>query len=314
MSALDWLLDSDTDPAIRWQAMRDLTDANAAEVAAERSRVAHEGWGGRLLSLQGADGRWDGGAYRPGWASEELEFFDAWTATHFSLRTLTELGADPMDDDLQAALDRVRSGVRWWPDGPGYFDGETEPCINGLVLANGAYFGEDVGALAARVAGEALPDGGWNCWAEFGATVSSFHTTICVLEGLLAAEVAGHGSAEIAAARAGGEEYLLERSLYKRRSTGEVIDPRFTMLSSPNRWYYDILWGLDYLRRARPERDPRCADAIELLRRKQQPNGLWAQENVHQGATFFGLDNPEGNPSPWLTLRALRVLRWWDAS
>ncbi len=302
------------DPAIRWQVMRDLLDAPADEVAAERARVAREGWGARLLAEQGEDGLWDGGVYRPGWVDESRPMYDAWTATHFSLQQLVDLGVDPTDPAVRTAILRVRENVRWDAGEP-YFAGETEPCLNGVVLTIGAYFGEaderPVHSLLARQ----LPDGGWNCWAEYGARVASLHSTICALEGLRDWEQATGGTAVVRAARHRGEEYLLERGLMRRRSTGEIIDPRFTMASYPVRWFYDVLRGLEYMRRARPERDARCAEAVELIRSHSDGDGLWHLENVHEGPTLFDMEGvPEGLPSRWVTLRALRVLRWWDAA
>lgn len=312
MNVLEWLLDAD--PAIRWQVLRDLAGAEPDEVAAERARVATEGWGAQLLALQGADGRWDGGTYRPGWVDDEKPFFDAWTATHFSLQTLREFGLDPQAPQARGALALVRENVRWEANGAPYFEGETEPCINGIGLANGAYFGEAVDAIAERLVADQLADGGWNCWADFGATVSSFHSTICALEGLAEWERAGGSSAAVghavAGARRRGEEYLLERGLYRRRSTGQVADPRFTMFSFPPRWYHDVLRGLDYFRSTGAAPDLRLADAVALVAAKRDETGRWPLENPHQGPTHIEMEGPDGFPSRWNTLRALRVLRW----
>jgi hypothetical protein len=308
MTVIEWLLDSD--PAIRWQVLRDLTDAAAGEVATERARVAGEGWGARLLALQSADGRWDGGTYRPGWIDRSKPFFDAWTATHFSLQLLRDLGLDPDSPGAQSAVSRVREHVRWEANDAPYFDGETEPCINGIALAVGAYFGQTVDGIVERLLADQLDDGGWNCWAEYGARVSSFHTTICVLEGLLERERAGGTSDAVATARHRGEEYLLERGLLHRRSTGRVVDPRFAMLSFPTYWYYDVLRALDYFRSTGAAPDGRCAEAIALLAEKKDEDGRWQLENTHQGPTHIEMDDAEGFPSRWNTLRALRVLRW----
>jgi len=305
---IDWLLDSD--PAIRWQVMRDVTRAPGEVVDAERGRVAVEGWGAQLLDLQGADGRWDGGTYRPGWVDESRPFFDAWTATHFSLHLLCDLGIDPASSDAHRALSLVRKNVRWDVNGALYFEGEVEPCINGIALAVGAYFGEEVDGIVDRLSDDQLDDGGWNCWAEYGATVSSFHTTICVLEGLLAWERAGGSSAEVAAARSRGEEYLLDRNMFRSRSSGKVVDPRFTMFSFPPRWYYDVLRGLEYLRSTGSGFDDRCAEAIDLVAAKRDHGGRWPLENTHQGPTLFEMEGPDGLPSRWNTLRAMRVLDW----
>jgi len=311
MTVIEWLLDAD--PAIRWQVMRDLTDAAPDEVAAERARVAFEGWGAQLLALQGADGRWDGGTYRPGWVDEAKPFFDAWTGTHFSLQLLRDLGLNPDSPEARRATSLVHENARWDVNDAPYFNGEIEPCINGLALANGAYFGESVDGIVERLVGDELDDGGWNCWAEYGAMVSSFHTTICVLEGLLEWERAGGTSEAVAAARRRGEEYLLERGLLHRRSSGQVIDPRFTMFSFPARWYYDVLRGLDYFRSTGAAPDGRCAEAIALVADKRDEEGRWPLENTHQGPTHFEMEGPDGFPSRWNTLRALRVLRWADS-
>jgi hypothetical protein len=304
----DWLLDAD--PAIRWQVLRDLTDSAPGEVVAERERVAVAGWGAQLLALQDADGRWDGGTYRPGWVDEAKPFFDAWTATHFSLQLLRDFGLDPQSPQARRAVTLVRENVRWEANSAIYFEGETEPCINGIAVANGAYFGERVDGMVERLLDDQLPDGGWNCWAEYGAEVSSFHTTICVLEGLLEWEQRAGLSKKVAAARGRGEEYLLERGLFMSRSTGQIIDPRFTMFSFPTRWYYDVLRALDYFRSTGAGLDDRCAEAVDLVAGKRDEQDRWPLENTHQGPTHFEMEGPDGFPSRWNTLRAQRVLRW----
>ena len=305
----EWLLDSD--PAIRWQVMRDLRAEAPDVVSAERSHVAVEGWGAQLLALQDSDGSWDGGTYRPGWVDESKPFFDAWTATHFSLQLLRDFGVDPASPEARRALSLVRDNVRWDVNGALYFAGEAEPCVNGIALATGAYFGEAVGGILDRLLSAQLDDGGWNCWTEYGATVSSFHTTICVLEGLF--EWQGSRSSPegtVETARAKGEEYLLERGLFRARSTGQIVDPRFTMFSFPTRWYYDVLRGLDYFRWAGAAPDDRCAEAIELVAGKRDGAGRWPLENKHKGPTHFNMEGSEGLPSRWNTLRAMRVLDW----
>lgn len=312
MEGMEWLLDSD--PAIRWQVMRDLAGDPTDAVSAERARVANEGWGAELLGLQDSDGRWDGGTYRPGWVNESKPFYDAWTATHFSLQLLRDFGLDPHSPQARRALSLVRENVRWNANGALYFEGETEPCINGVALANGAYFGEAVDGIVEILLSGQLEDGGWNCWADYGATVSSFHTTICVLEGLLAWEHAGSSSDEVVTARWAGEEYLLERGLLRTRSTGQIIDPRFTMFSYPVYWYYDVLRGLDYFRSTGAVFDDRCTEAIDLVVSKSKPDGRWPLENTHQGPTHLEMEGAENDPSRWNTLRAMRVLQWAGTS
>ncbi len=318
-SVIRWLLDSD--PSIRWQTMRDLTDAPAEEVAAERARVAAEGAGARLLALQAADGRWGGAAWNRGWNS-----------TMHVLMLLRDMGLDPASDLARRAVGLVRDRVTWKGCGPQecdhnpFFAGEVEPCINGQVGAVGAYFGQDVGGIIDRLLAEQLPDGGWNCEAANGSTRSSFNTTICVLEALLEHELRVGSSLEVSTARLRGQEYLLERHLFRRRSTGAVIDydkkdgpdgrsghPAWIRFAFPTWWHYDVLRGLEYLRRAGVPPDHRVAEAIDLVASKRDEDGRWPLEVRYAGEMPVEMDEGEGRPSRWNTLRALRVLDWYSA-
>lgn len=313
---LDWLLDSD--PAIRWQVLRDLTDAPAAEVADERARVAETGWGRRLLDLQ-EDGQWAGGACFPGpqWRAPQPIVGDPegqpWTATLPTLRLLRHLGVDPQHPDVRAAVAAVRETSRWEYAGEPFFEGEVEPCINGGAVEVGAYFGEDVDGIVERLLGEQLDDGGWNCEAENGSVRSSFHSTICVLEGLLEYARAG-GRRDVTGARHAAEEYLLSRSLFRRASTGEVVDEDWLHFSFPVQWHYDVLRGLEYFRSTGDQPEPRLTEAIAVVRGRRQPDGRWLLENTHPGLVHFEMEDGDGRPSRWNTLRALRVLRWYARS
>ncbi len=299
---LDWLLDSD--PAIRWQVMRDLTDASPEAVAAERARVAHEGWGAQLLAAQGADGQWSGGT-----------LFPEWISTTYTLQLLQQFGVDPATEAVQRAVALVAANSRWEHDNQPYFEGEVEPCINGRAVAIGAYFGADVRGIVDRLLTEQMADDGWNCEQENGSTRGSFDTTINVLEGLLEFERATGGAAEVAAARNRGQEYLLRRGLFRRLSTGEAISPEkgggdWLRFAFPNGWRYDILRALDYLRAAGVTPDARVAEAIDIVASKRAADGRWPLERVYHDRLLVDLGEREGEPSRWLTLHALRVLRW----
>lgn len=233
-----------------------------------------------------------------------------WTSTTHTLLLLRDLGLDPASPAASRAVDLVANS-RWEHAGQRYFSGEVEPCINGMTVAIGAYFGHHVQGIVDRLLSEQLDDGGWNCEAENGSVRSSFHTTISVLDGLLEHERAtGGGSAAVTAARLSGQEYLLERRLFRRRSTGEVGDPFWTLFSFPTRWHYDVLRGLDHLRSAGAVHDERCNEALDLLEQRRGNDGRWPLQNPHPGAVHFELEEGEGRPSRWNTLRALRVLRW----
>lgn len=316
-SVLGWLLESD--PALRWQVLRDLLRAPECEVAAERARVAKEGLGAQLLALQASDGRWGGVAWNRGFNS-----------TMHVLTLLREFGLEPGSAAARSALARVR-GVTWRGCAPeecdanSFFMGEVEPCINGQVAAAGAYFGQDVSGLIERLLREQLPDGGWNCDVDRGATRASFNTTLCVLEALLEQEQRCGSHPELSKARLAGQAYLLERRMFRRRSTGELIpfdrklgpgsasgQPAFTRLAFPTWWHYDVLWGLDYLRRADVTPDERVAEAIELLRAKRDGEGRWLVDVTYPGVMPVPFAEPEGAQSKWNTLRALRVLDWYS--
>ena len=310
MNALDWLLDAD--PAIRWQAMRDLTDTPAEQVAAERARVATDGWGARLLALRRADGQWDTGTTEPEWISL------------LALQMLRDMGLDPSGRTAREAIGLVRDHATWHSRGPWHgtplFAGEVEPCINGRVVAVGSYFGVDVSGIVERLVGEQMADGGWNCEQENGSTRGSFHSTINVLEGLLEYRRATGASADVTRALQRGQDYVLERRLLRRLSTGELIDPAFKMFSFPTGWHYDALRALEYLRDAGVAPDARVDEAIELVRSKRDSDGRWPLENPHKDEMVnarlrdldFGMAEGDGEPSHWNTLRAMRVLRWYE--
>lgn len=303
MDTIDWLLDSD--PAIGWQAMRDLTDASPAAIAAERARVTREGIGAEILACQGSDGPW-----------HRADAPD-WLPTLFTMLHLRSTGVDPSDTAVKSAITRLEAGYQWdeeFRDKPfkTFFEGEVEPCINGGVLALGAYFGRPADSLARRLVGEQLDDGGWNCEAP-QSTRSSFHTTICVLEGLLEYERAVGSTPEIASARRRGEEYLLKRALFRRLSSSGVANPAFLKFAFPTRYHYDILRALDYFRDTGLPPDTRTADAIHLVVTKRQTNGRWLLDDARDEALALPFSESVGQPSRWNTLRALRVLRWYKS-
>jgi len=307
-----WLLDSD--PSIRWQVLHDLIDAPAEDIATERAKVVTDGWGARLLALQSPDGQWGGTAWNRGWNS-----------TMHVLMLLRDMGLDPTSDEARHAVGLVREKVTWKGCGPQecdnnpFFAGELEPCINGQVAAVGAYFGQDVQGIIDRLLTEQLLDGGWNCEAVNGSTRSSFNTTICVLEALLEYELQVGSDPEVTAARLRGQEYLLERHIFHRKSTGEVIEQDrkggtiWTRFAFPTWWHYDVLRGLEYLRRASVVADERIAEAINLVESKHDSDGRWRLEVQYPGQMPVEINEGENQPSRWNTLRALRVLNWYSA-
>ncbi|MGO9338824.1 MAG: hypothetical protein ACLPY1_15090 [Terracidiphilus sp.] len=296
---LKWLLDSD--PAIRWQVMRDLTGETPDAIAAEQSRVATEGWGAQLLANQSAAGDWGGG--------RQWDLIAVW-----SLVVLKDLGLDPASTQARAMIDRVDKGLVYKPlNNRPFLHGETEPCINGRILGIGAYFKEPNDALADQLLGEQLEDGGWNCEAP-KSNRSSFHTTICVLEGLLEYERAGRKSAAVTRARKKAEQYFLDRRMFRFLRTGEIIHKHWLRFSYPTHWHYDVLRGLDYLRNAGVKPDSRVSEAIEIVIKRRHQNGRWPLNLLHPEEIPLQMETDVGRASRWNTLRALRILRWYSSS
>ena len=280
--------------------MRDLTDATDAEVAAERAKVATEGWGAQLLAAQDPDGRWSGGT-----------FFPEWISTEATLTLLRLFGLDPESREARRAIAPVHESARWdYDPNLRFFEGEVEPCINGRAVAIGAYFGQDVRGIVDRLLTEQMADGGWNCEQENGSTRGSFDSTLNVLEGLLELKRSTGGNPDVAAARERGQEYLLERRLLRRLSDGEIGEPRWLELAFPNAWRYDVARVLDYFRAATPGTDERMAEALDILESKRDGDGRWPLDRAYHDRLLVDFGEREGEPSRWITLRAMRVLRW----
>jgi hypothetical protein len=303
---LDWLLDGD--PSVRFQALRDLASAPASAVARAQSAVAREGWGARLLAVQDADGRWASGLYTP-----------KWTSTTYTMLLLRDLGLAATNRQARKACSLLLDRGLHRDGGISYGSGRGEHCVTGMVLSILSHFRHDdarLDALADWLLGQQMGDGGWNCRLPEGATHASVHTTINVLEGLRlyalhrGALLPGR-SAHAEEAQRRGREFLLAHRLFRSHRTGAVIKSALLQFSYPPRWHYDVLRALDHFQAAGAPRDERLAEAIELVRRKRRKDGRWLLENVHRGQTYFALERP-GGPSRWNTLRARRVLAWWD--
>lgn len=310
-----WLVD--TDPALRWQVERDLLEAPDDVWQATRARVATEGFGARLLAHQDADGQWAGGPFFPAGWEFGPERPQPWTATTWALKDLREWGLDAV---VLAGTAEKLASTRWEYQDLPYWGGEVDVCINSWTLSNGLWLGAPVDGLVDWFLEHQLLDGGWNCeWVE-GSAVSSFHSTLNALVGLLDYRLSTGDAERVRAARAAGEEYLLQRSLFRRLSTGEPFFEHVFSFAHPRRAYYSVLAAADYFRAAAladgsartPDR--RMADAIEAIRARRQPDGTWLQGHRLPGDVWFHVDVPAGEPSPWVTLQALRVLAWWDAS
>ena len=323
---IGWLLDSD--PALRWQVERDLLGADPAVWEATRARVSVDGFGARLLALQENTGQWAGGAFFPAGFDFDTVETDGqpWTATTWTLNALREWGVDAAVLRERRTAELLAEHSRWEYENLPYWSGEVDCCINAWTVANGVWLGVDVDDLVDWFGEHRLSDGGWNCeWVE-GSMRSSFHSTLNSLKGLLAYDIATGGTdasraarrGDVRAARRGGEEYLLQRGMFRRLSTGQPVAPWVDRFRYPCRWFYSVLNAAEYFRQAAlldgTAPDPRMADAIELVRAARRPDGTWLQAGRLPGRVWFEVDVPEGQPSKWLTLSGTRVLAWWDAA
>ena len=342
----EWLMEGD--PAIRWQTLRDLIGADQKTVEQERQRVAEQGWGARLLALQEPSGRWGGGMYGPKWIS-----------THYTMLTLRQIGLAPGHPQAlkacQVMIDRgffTDGGINFFSKAWKY----SETCVTGMVLSILAWFhftDPRLDRIVEYLLDQQMPDGGWNCESYKGATHSSFHTTISVLEGLAEycrfiqehgngiGEMADEIQTRVSSSQARAHEFLLTHRLFRSHRTGEVIDNRMLRFPFPPRWKYDVLRALDYFQgidqpgtgkrgsgdkgkgigekgseegvetKIRLQGDERFKEAIELVRKKRKLDGRWVMAQGMSGRIYFDLEKA-GEPSRWNTLRALRVLKWWE--
>jgi hypothetical protein len=317
-SAISWLLGGD--PAIRWQVLRDVVGAADGAVERERRKVARDGWGARLLAEQDPHGTWAGGR-----SSDGGLYHPKWTSTTYTMLLLRDFGLAPTNGQARRACRLLLDQGLQRDGGINYGWTPSETCVTGMVLSILGHFEYDdarLDTLAVHLLGQQMPDGGWNCRRRFGATHASVHTTISVLEGLRLYELhrrpgtspsAPPTVRSVRAAQTRGREFLLVHRLFRSHRTGEIIKPIFTKFSYPPRWHYDILRALDYFQAVGAPRDKRLGEAIDIVRSTQRDDGRWPLDNCYKGKTWFQLE-PVGAPSRWNTLRALRVLKWWDGN
>ena len=303
---IPWLLEGD--PSIRWQVQRDLLNASPVKYETERRKIRREGWGAQLLALQDPGGTWGGGIYGPKWIS-----------TTYTMLTLRLLGLQTNHPQAKRACKIFLDKGKYADGGINFFSYSlkySETCVTSMILALLAYFrhpDEYIHSIASYLIGQQMSDGGWNCESYKGATHASFHTTISALEGLYEYEcLFPERKKLISPVRASGHEFLLAHRLYKSHRTGKVFDPKMTTMPFPPRWKYDFIRALDYFRACDAPRDERMSDAIELLLTKQKKDGFWPMNSGMSGLKYFDLEKA-GQPSRWNTLRALRILNWWNA-
>ena len=323
---LDWLMEGD--PAVRWQVMRDLLDYEEDRYTGEREKVASTGWGKEYLAFQDEKGMWGGGIYGPKWVS-----------TTYTMLTLRRIGLAADNEQAHRSCRQLLERGRYDDGGINYFASQSlsEACVTGMVLSVLAHFRYPdpyLDDMADHLLRRQMPDGGWNCEDYRGDTHSSFHTTMSALEGLLEYQKSRNEvKADVEAARLQGHEFLLQHRLYKSHRTGEVVSPRMMRMPYPPRWFYDFLKALDYFQDyftwrsyqqinylnrddeqldSKHKHDERFTDAIELLMSKQKANGKWNMMSGPSGRIYFNME-PAGKPSRWNTLRAHRVLKWWES-
>jgi hypothetical protein len=316
---IEWLLGGDH--AIRWQTLRDLVGADERTITRERKRIARDGWGARLLTKQGPDGRWARSRASKGIMSDGGLYTPKWISTTYTMLLLRDFGLPANNRQARKAcrplLDEglqrdggINYGV--W----GKWTGRGETCITGMVLSILSYFqyeDDRLDTVADNLLEQQMPDGGWNCQRPQGATHSSVHTTISALEGLRLYEL--HRSRKLRAVREAqrrGREFLLVHRLFRSHRTGEIIKPVFLRFAFPPRWHYDVLRALDYFQAVNAPRDPRLDDAIGIVESARGEDGRWPLQQSYRGKTYFEMERL-GAPSRWNTLRALRVLKWWNS-
>lgn len=295
-----WLLRGDV--SVQYQVYRDLLHPERNEL---QQRIALEGWGARFLSFRNTSGHWGRGFYQPKWVS-----------THYTILDLKNLAISSDNKEIRNLLSYMTPELKG-PDGGVYPIGvekKSDVCVNGMFLNYASYFGtgeRDLCSIVDFLLSEHMPDGGFNCYSNTkGATHSSMHSTISVVEGIREYVRKGYTykAEELHDAELMAREFLLQHKLFRSDRTGEVIDGKMLMLSYPSRWRYDILRALDYFRFAGAEYDAGMDDAVQVLLKKRRADNRWPLQAKHPGRTHFDMEKA-GEPSRWNTLRAMRVLK-----
>jgi hypothetical protein len=298
---IDWLLQGDV--SIQYLTKKYLLNVEKKELTLPRRRIATEGWGKAILEKRNPSGHWGRGFYQPKWIS-----------SHYTLLDLRYLEIEPVEPIMETiALILAQSTA---PDGSineSKSKKSGDVCVNGMFLNYAAFFGaheKQMQSIVDYLLDNIMPDGGFNCEGKTkGAKHSSMHTTLSALEGIWEYIKAGYQYrvADLNQARLTAEEFLLMHRLFKSDKTGEIIDKKWTLLSFPSRWRYDILRALVYFVDAGAPYDPRMKDAIDVLVAKRRKDGTWPVQAKHPGLVHFDMEQT-GTPSRFNTLRALRVL------
>ena len=306
---IQWLLNGDV--SIQYYVYKDLLNLDLGALQKLQKRIESEGWGAHLLSERQENGHWGRGFYQP-----------KWTSTHYTLLTLKNIGLPRENEQARSSIKMIFNEAIGRDGGINYSKNlkrqESDVCIDGMVLNLASYFQQITPQLLKIIdllLSVQMKDGGWNCEHIHGATHSSLHTTVSVLEGLLEYKQTGvdYRKKEVEKAEKEGTEFILEHQLYKSHRTGETIDKKMLMLSYPSRWRYDILRAFDYFQSAKIKYDDRMNSAIGVLLKKQRNDGKWPLQMKHPGQVYFNMEQV-GQASRWNTLRALRVLRYYGIS
>ena len=303
-AAIQWLLRGD--PAIVHQTLRDILHAPVEACDEVRTQIATLGWGADLLHQRNPmDHTWSGKMYSP-----------KWTSTHYTLLLLKNLEIQPLPEIVDSCLLLLKNG--FWKDGGINFWStlkHSEICISGMVLGILSFFevkDERTDALLNFLLDNQMPDGGWNCEVFKGATHSSFHTTLSVMEGLWEYQLhEKNRSKEILQAHKRAAGFICDHRLFQSHRTGKIVDPKMVRFTFPTYWRYDILRMLDHFRLCKYPPTEAMQDAVDILQSKMSFQGEWKLASPYSGRTFFSFEKV-GQPSRWITLKSIRVLNWWN--
>lgn len=301
---IDWLLEGD--PSIRYQTFRDLLGSDKTELQA---RIAAEGWGMQILAKRRSNGHWGDRFYQPKWISSHYTLLDL---RNLNLPPDNRLVHDTIDLILQNDM-AADGGIRLGPSTTQHSD----VCVNGMFLNYASYFKTaetKLESVTDSILAEIMPDGGFNCrTTRTGATHSSLHSTISVLEGFTEFQKAGYTyrKNEISEAIDTGIEFILKHRLFLSDRTGKIINKNFLNLTFPCRWRYDVLRALDYFQYAGIKWDDRMTEALEFLNKKQNKDGSWNMQAAHAGQVHLVLEKA-GKPGRWNTLRMLRIKKHFE--
>ncbi|MBI4258631.1 MAG: hypothetical protein HY619_06720 [Thaumarchaeota archaeon] len=306
-SVMDWLLQK-SQPAVCYFTLIELLDRprEDLEVQAAYQAISERGWGAEILGEQNPAGFW---------ASRENLYYPKYVASNWHLLVLADLGLTKQHPRIRKACE-LFLGEYAKPDGGFGRRERSHFCVTGnsaRTLVRCGYEDDPRVRSAFKWLIEAQKaDGGWHCFDSRRGTLDCWEALSA-----FSALPKRRWTRLVKRSVERGAEFYLERDLF--REGKRRYEPWFRF-HYPVHYYYDLLVGLDVITALGYGDDSRLKPALKVLREKRRPDGAWLLDAIHpdlgpgakyvlgEPVTPFALEKA-GEPSKWITLQALRVLK-----